>query len=154
MCFSGIPALKPYRYVSSYTSSVPQKQYRTLPSLEGNFHFWNVDNEGNIIDITPDGEGERNPARIRDKPVYIPWSLKEQQKQTAILIAGKNGLGTEDDIMNASLSYCYDNPEEGNCFLNSKAVMKYQGHKQVCGSMGYIIGEESEFFVVALDFGF
>tara|TARA_R110000824_G_scaffold104121_1_gene247079 strand:- start:3545 stop:4003 length:459 start_codon:yes stop_codon:yes gene_type:complete len=152
MCFSGIPALKPYRYVSSYTSSVPQKQYRTLPSLEGNFHFWNVDNEGNIIDITPDGDGERNPARIRDDPIYIPWSLKEQKEQKDKLAS----IQSLDDWkpMLASLNYCYKNPAEGNCFLNSLAVQLQEGPRQVCGSMGYVIGEEKDFFVVALDYGF
>ena len=154
MCFAGIAPLKPYRYVSCYTSTVPQKEYRLRPDVDGNFHFWNVDSEGNIIDITPDGSIGANPSRIRDKPVYIPWSLKEQEKQTANMIAGLDGSGTEDDFTHASLREHYDDPGEKYCFLNSKAVMKYQGHKQVCGSMGYIIGEESEFFVVSLDYGY
>ena len=68
------------------------------------------------------------------------------------MIAGQDGSGTEDDFTDLWLYYMC--PEEKYCFLNSKAVMKYQGHKQVCGSMGYIIGEESEFFVVDLDYGF
>ena len=124
MCFSGIPALKPYRYVSSYTSCLPQKQYRTL----------------------------RNPARIRDDPIYIPWSLKEQKEQKDKLAS----IQSLDDWkpMLASLNYCYKNPAEGNCFLNSLAVQLQEGPRQVCGSMGYVIGEEKDFFVVALDYGF
>lgn len=148
---------KPYRFVSTYTSRVPQKNYGTKMGEIGNYHFWNVDDEGNIVDITPSDLGH-NPVRIVDKPVYFAWSEEDTQMIINRMmteyddIEGGEGLGAE--MLNEYSQYQYENPEFRGCFRNSWGCREVKGYKMVCGSMGYVIGEEKDFYVVDLDYGY
>jgi len=149
MCFGGLPmTAKPYRYVSTYTSSIPQTKYHIRKDMIDNYHFWNIDDEGNIVDASPEPIGP-NPSMIEDKRVYIPWSSEEQEK----LLSRIMSVVSEEELEDYAEDY-YEEPQFQECFKNSWSVRKIKGYRMVCGSMGYVIGNEPSYKVVSLDWGF
>lgn len=159
MCFGGLRLnMKPYRYVSQFTSPKPQTHYHIRKDLNSNYHFWNIDDEGNIVDASPEPMGP-NPSRIEDKRVYIPWSSDEQQKVINRFLneqAEMEHISIEEvkECLDEDANFFYEEPQFRSCLKNSWAVRKIKGYRMVCGSMGYVIGEEPSYKVVALDWGY
>ena len=158
MCFGGIALPKPYRYTSLYTTAhtatplhpmgIPKMKVRCRPDVAGNFHWWCVDNNGKILDPTP--QPLPHPEAIDNNAIYIPWSDEEQNELfDRLTMAEWGGYPPPDQI-----DSCYNYPQPKHCFENAIAKSMKDDLKLVCGSMGYIVREAKDYKEINLDYGF
>tara|TARA_R110000850_G_scaffold224218_1_gene349708 strand:- start:36 stop:521 length:486 start_codon:yes stop_codon:yes gene_type:complete len=161
MCFAGVPfkIIKENRYVSRYTKGL-QKNINTLPGRDGNYHFWCLDENNNIIDVTP------LCAPDLGEKLYIPWSktATDLRIQRCIDFSLKDieGIGRDQFTLkefmyqlNIYQPDIYNNPEILQCFQNSVAVLfNNPSYKLVCGSVGFKLDETDKYNIINLDYGY
>lgn len=122
-----------------------------------NFHYWLIDKKtGKLFDPTPP---QMEP--IKDAtPLYIPWSAEEQKEQMKYNLSLRL---REVMMMGITLQEWIKMLVENNsfemkrCFQNCYAIHNYYKDKYelVCGSMGWIIGENDEGVIgVNMDYGY
>jgi len=167
MCFAGKFNVKPYKYVSvaCRPKMTPIDRLRTKKDLDGNYHFWCVDRETNkIIDNTPPivPPDER---RIKEDPIYIPWSQEWQKEQrdyceNNLYTTSTRGFGgrlmTREEVDNWMTEIVEDEEwRQLKCFTNSYALWKSNPEKYnlVCGSFGWLIDETKYNLIIGLDYG-
>lgn len=115
-----------------------------------NFHYWLIDLENRgVIDPTP----PEMPPVDGCHPIYIPWSKEEQDKQKAFnmsLLPPDVEEWADNRIKNKIF-------EQKRCFQNCMSICVHYPKKYllVCGSMGWMIGENDEGVTgINLDYGY
>tara|TARA_R110000824_G_scaffold12640_1_gene55461 strand:- start:71 stop:604 length:534 start_codon:yes stop_codon:yes gene_type:complete len=152
MCLTSVTQLKPYKYISIYTKGLQNKVHTIRNLKNGNYHFWCVNEKGDIVDITPP---ELPP--LNDKPIYIPWTKEEQEEQTKYCKEILFETEFPEDELEETSHQINDNAmwEMKKCFRNSFVYsICNPNYKLVCGSFGHIVEEELDFKVVSLDYGY
>jgi hypothetical protein len=156
MCFGGmiLPKIKTNKYISEYTKKYGlQDKVNTRKDIEGNYHFWCVDEKGEIIDKTPNEMPDMDGEKI-----YISWTEKEQQYQkdycnrSLLKYYGDNG-----DDLDGILDYIYynDRYDYKKCYKNSLAIARHNpNYKLVCGSVGFKVDETENHNIISLDYGY
>ena len=145
------------KFFSNYTKEGVDTVHTLKDNQLHNYHYWLIEKKtGKLIDPTPP---QMDPIKGAT-PIYIPWSEEEQKEQMAFNLRVRLN---ELCIMGITLQEWIKGRIEGNvfekkrCFQNCFTLNNYYRgeYKLVCGSMGWIMGENDDGVIgVNMDYGF
>ncbi len=145
------------KFFSNYTEQGVDTVHTIKDNPLHNYHYWLIDKRtGKVIDPTP----PQMDAIPNKTPIYIPWSEQEQKEQKAFNLQvrlnelSEMGVTLQDWIKDRVEKKVF---EKKRCFQNCFAIHShYKGkYELVCGSMGWIMGENEDGVIgINMDYGF
>ena len=145
------------KFFSNYTQEGVDTVHTIKDNPLHNYHYWLIDKRtGKLIDPTP----PQMDAIPNKTAIYIPWSEEEQQEQKAFNLQVRlqelsmTGTTLHEWIKGRVEGKVF---EKKRCFQNCFSIHNYYKDKYelVCGSMGWIMGENEDGVIgVNMDYGF